>query len=101
MPIHHGELQSEHKTGPLLAAIQSREQLSNGSSDAFEEVCSPTVIHGKKPSLTPSGREIEDELRMYSLTASNPAAEKSSFYLKKTVHDMLNNSGNTLLNSRK
>ena len=71
------------------------------SSDAFEEVCSPTVIHGQKPSLTATGREIEDELKMYSLNGSNPAGEKNSFYLKKTVHDMLNSSGNTLLNGRR
>ena len=70
--------------------------------EEYSEVCSPTVIHGKRK-LSVTGREIEDELQLYSSTAEQRYDRKhdikSNFSLKKSLFDKLNASGNSLLSS--
>ena len=60
------------------------------------------MIHGKRK-LSVTGREIEDELKLYASTAEQGYDRKhdirSNFSLKKALLDKLNASGNSLLSS--
>ena len=101
VPQHHYlvEERPEKRTGPLLAAIASAERPPKFPEDDYSEVCSPTMIHGKKK-VNITGREIEDELKLYSSTAEDKKYDiRSNFSLKKSLLDKLNASGNSLLSS--